>query len=176
MWTEKYAILEDPVSKSEAIDVYQNLMFDAGLDSEFALRANVGIGDVHTIGGRVRPWRLPTTVGMVDMVLPPDPGPARGSARLVGARPRRQRAALRVRRAGHAPGIQQSARAVGELRKSNCIRAVPLQPLPRGGLLAVPVRSRGAPGDRGNTRQRGRVHRRRTRPRARPSGTRRKRR
>lgn len=112
MWTQKFKILEDPVSKSEAINVYQELMFDAGLDSEFALRANVGIGDVEALDGNFE-TAFRYYSGMVDMVLPADPD--RREQMLGWSDLGRDVKELRfVYVELGMPGIQRSARAIGE--------------------------------------------------------------
>lgn len=71
MWSRITATTKDPVSADEAINTYENLSLDAGLNSEFALRAAVGIGDVYYGLGDTSE-ALSYYFGMVDNVVPPD--------------------------------------------------------------------------------------------------------
>lgn len=72
LYSERTKLLGDPFSKESAIEAYEELSFDAGLASEFALRADAGIGNVYMSQGEPD-IALEYYTGMVDNVLPMDP-------------------------------------------------------------------------------------------------------
>lgn len=72
LYSERTKLLGDPLSKESAIEAYEELAFDAGLASEFSLRADAGIGNVYMSQGEPD-IALEYYTGMVDNVLPMNP-------------------------------------------------------------------------------------------------------
>ena len=72
LYAQRTMLLKDVMSQESAIEAYEQLAFDAGLASEYSLRADVGIGNVYMAQGDPE-IALEYFMGMVDNVCPMDP-------------------------------------------------------------------------------------------------------